>query len=429
MSPSFGTHTLTIRINLLLTSHRYILLMAKCKRDKCTNTIGSLDEEKKLRICHAHHLGMLQNRERRQEREGAKCLHCGVSLQGSRNRVYCSKAHRTLGQRVIDDDYIVALSKYSYWRNIESLLKGSPIGLGSINGIGDVVGLFNLYRLKSRFQQAYNVINDECVTDKNGNPVKRLVPWLELELCHRYPNAFGGYNNAANMIIGPAIINRMVKDTPPKQSPGSQYNGMKSAKLTGVVKTTLLKALKEEYGASEVKDALVGLGKLEVVDIDKPRPLRFRNTLDTKPLFTLLEQECARLRLKKLSSAITLIKNHFKSHDYYYEFFAVACFHSILTGDKEGFLHKVERLSPVHEVEQIIERDGKKCLYAYSVKHRGFAAYCYGTLDRYLKKYFHIEMHDMAACYQFYNQLFSFPPVQIAGAERNNEIRFLEFSR
>lgn len=403
--------------------------MATCKRDKCTNIIGTLDEEKRLRICHVHYLGMLQNRERRQERKGAECLYCGASLQGSRNRAYCSKAHRTLGQRVIDDDYIVALSKYSYWRNIESLLKGSPIGLGSINGIGDVVELFNLYRLKSRFQQAYNVINDEFVTDKNGNPVKRLIPWLELELCHRYPNAFGGYNNAANMIIGPALLNRMVKDTQPKQSPGSQYNGMKSARRASTIKTTLLKALRDEYGTSEVKNVLAGLGKLEVVDIDKPRPLRFRCILDTKPLFALLKQECQRLQLVKLTRAIMLIENYFKAYDYYYEFFALACFHSILTGDKDGFLYKVERLRPIHDFERIIERDGKKYLYAYGIRHRGFVSYCYGTLDRYLKKYFYIEMHDSFACYKFYNRLFSFPPVQIVGTGRNSEIRYLEFSR
>lgn len=170
--------------------------MAICKRNNCNLSIGDLPDERKLRLCPKHYQGKLSNAAKRAQRWGLTCQYppCGISLSGTRNQRYCCIEHRNKDRRLIDDDAIVSLVKHSYWINVESMLKNNPLGLGSINCPDDIAELIRLYERKAAHQKAYNTINGRRVTDSKGLAIKRLTPWLELELCHIYPNSKGGAN-------------------------------------------------------------------------------------------------------------------------------------------------------------------------------------------------------------------------------------------
>lgn len=375
--------------------------MAICKRNNCTNKTGHSPAERILRLCPAHYQGRLLNAARRAERAALICRYpaCGISIAVTRNQHYCCKEHRDKARRLIDDDAIVRLVKHSYWLNVEAILKNNSLGLGSITGPTDIADLILLYQRKASHQKAYNILNGHRVADTT----KRLIPWLELELCHIYPNSKGGANTARNIIIAPAAINRMMKDFIPCSQSGV-LSGIKAMETPYPVKSTLLKALTDKYGSDAVQEALSVVKHLAFADLSLSRRLFGADIYTFPPLTRLLKEEALRLNLISLQETLVCTEvSVWLNAGPANELFAVAAFHALLNGDADRLLEQCHRL--VNEIR---------------VKHKRASQQIHGEFQhifsQYMARYFHIDPSDHRACNHFYNRFFSVPPVTEDGA-------------
>lgn len=375
--------------------------MAICKRNNCESLIGQLPDERKLRLCSDHYQLRLFNADRRAIKRGLTCQYppCGKSLSNTRNHRYCCNEHRNKARRLIDDNGIVNLVKHSYWLNVESMLKNNPLGLGSINSPDDITNLIRLYQRKATHQKAYNTINGRRVT----NSIKRLIPWLELELCHIYPNSKGGSNTVENIIIAPALINRKMKDSVPTDNFSKKLSGIKGVRPSTPVKSTLLKALIEQYGQIEVQEALFPAKQVTFASAEVSHSLFGTNIYTNPPLLKLLKEETSRLGLEQLRDSINHIENNaYISAGPAKELFAVASFHAMLNGDKDHFIYTFSGLR-----ENIM----------FQTKYKRSLNYDYyqNILDQYMSNYFNLDLHDQEACNIFYNSFFSVPPLNKYG--------------
>ncbi|MBX7020586.1 hypothetical protein EX238_20245, partial [Providencia rettgeri] len=211
------------------------------------------------------------------------------------------------------------------------MLKNNPLGLGSINSPDDITNLIRLYQRKATHQKAYNTINGRRVTGS----IKRLIPWVELELCHIYPNSKGGSNTVGNIIIAPALINRKMKDSVPTDNFNEKLSGIKAARPPTPVKSTLLKALIEQYGQIEVQEALSSAKQVTFASAEASYRLFGTNIYTHPPLLKLLKEETWYLGFEQFRDSI----NHIEICSYISagpanELFAVASFHAMLNGDK-----------------------------------------------------------------------------------------------
>lgn len=379
--------------------------MAICKRNNCTLSIGELPDERRLRLCPKHYQGKLSNAAKRAQRWGLTCQYppCGISLSGTRNQRFCCIEHRNKDRRLIDDDAIVSLVKHSYWINVESMLKNNPLGLGSITSPDDIADLIRLYQRKAGYQKAYNTLKGQRVTNSQGQVIKRLIPWLELELCHIHPNSKGGANTADNIIIAPALINRMMKDTIPVSKTPGTFSGIKAAGTPLPVKSTLLKALTMQYGQDEIQEALASVKHVTFADLSVPRRLFGTDIYAYPPLLKLLKEETMRLGLWRLRESINSIESsHWLSAGPANELFAVAAFHAMLNGDADDLL---EVFSSLHE--DVMERARNKEKLNYD--------YYQNILERYVSRYFKMDLHNQEACILFYNTFFTVPPLDKHG--------------
>lgn len=377
--------------------------MPICKRDKCSNEVGYSFEEKKKRICHEHYQRWLHNKERRRIKKKSKCEYCKRTLENLRGSRFCSREHKRLYSRIINDDYIVKLVSYSYWKYIERFIKRNPFGLGSIEGPNDVVDTFLLYRDKARFQRSYNVIKDEIIVDKDGRPVRKLVPWIYLDICHIYPNSLGGCNNAKNEIIAPTLINKKLHDKLPMHQHGRPYGGGRSEHDSIIIKEGgLLRALVNRYGKEDVMASFRRIGPLKHLDYKE----NIYHTLPNRvflPLMNLLRKECQRLSYNTLAEKLNELVREFNCYPKNIELFAVVCFYAILTGDRDGLIGRVERfkfrwLSIKKHV------DGNILSEHY---HHLSIKYYHILLERYLMSYFSIDLNDNDETTNFYNEFFS----------------------
>lgn len=380
--------------------------MAICKRNNCKLSVGDLPAERKLRLCPGHYQGKQSNAAKRAVRSGLTCQYppCDTSLSKTRNQRYCCIEHRNKGRRLIDDDAIVTLITHSYWINVESMLKNNPLGLGSIMHPDDITDLIRLYQRKAGHQKAYNMLNGRKVTDSQGRALKRLIPWLELELCHIYPNSKGGANTVDNIIIAPALINRMMKDAIPLSKIPGTFSGIKAAGSPLPVKSTLLKALTVQYGQNEVQEALASVKHVTFTDMSIPRRLFGTDIYAYPPLLKLLKEETTRLELWRLRESINSIEHgHWLSAGPANELFAVAAFHAMLNGDADDLL---EVFSGLHQ--DLMER----------ARHKEtlIAGYYQNILDRYMLRYFHLDLYNEEACVILYNSFFTALPLDNSGA-------------
>ncbi|CNG42170.1 HNH endonuclease [Yersinia intermedia] len=379
--------------------------MAICKRNDCKYSVGQFPAERELRLCSEHYQRRLSYAAKRDIKQGLTCQYppCGISLSNTRNHRYCCNEHRNKSRRLIDDDAIVNLVKHSYWINVESLLKNNPLGIGSIKSPNDIVDLIRLYQRKAAHQKAYNTINGLRITDSYGVPLKRLIPWFELELCHIYPNSKGGSNTLNNIIIAPALINRKMKDSVPVCTSGGVFRGIKAVDVPIPIKYTLLKALTDQYGALEVQQALSPVKHVNFLAPDVLRRLFGTNIYAHPPMLKLLKEEVSRLNLWDLLESIDHItKSPWLSAGPANELFAVAAFHAMLNGDADKFL---EIFSGLREDMNVRARDQKTLIYAdYQ-----------NILDQYMVRYFNLDLHDQEACNIFYNSFFTVKPLDKRG--------------
>uniref|UniRef100_UPI0036DA7F76 hypothetical protein n=1 Tax=Photorhabdus sp. RM322S TaxID=3342825 RepID=UPI0036DA7F76 len=329
-------------------------------------------------------------------------------MADSRNKRFCSNECRHKAHRIIDDGSIVKLVKHSWWLRIESMLKNNPYGLGSINGPDDIARMMELYRIKARHQKAYNVLHNEWVLDKHGKPLRHLRPLLELEICHRYPNAKGGANTVMNLLIAPTRINRMLKDSVPHFEPGGQFNGIKTIQKERPVEKTLLKALSDQFGKESVQVALWQVKHVRFVDMMKRHALTSINTFDYPPLQGLLESELLRLKLYELKEGVTVLAEHLRmtSCGIDNELLAIGCFHALLKGDADSFLNRLSLLSS-YLADNKTTPEGMHIddLYPWYTRQ----------LHHYMEHYFELDMNNTGACVAFYNSFFTFPPYDVEG--------------
>lgn len=384
--------------------------MAVCKRDNCTNNIGNSNGERKLRLCHEHYEGRNNNAIKRKERKQSICQYkgCRKSMADSRNKRFCSNECRHKAHRIIDDDNIVKLVTHSWWLRIESMLKNNPCGLGSIHGPADIARMMELYGTKAVHQKAYNVLYGEWVLGDDGEPIKRLRPWLELEISHRYPNARGGENTAMNLLIAPSRVNRMLKDSVPHFEPGGQFNGIQATQQERPVEKTLLKALSEQYETEPVQEALWSVKHVHFADMMKRHALTSINTFDHPPLQGLLLSELVRLQLIELKDGVTVLSEHLRmaSCGIDNELLAVACFHALLKGDADGFLKKLSLLSSYLADNQTIP-DG--------MQKDGLYPWYTCQLHQYMRYYFELDMSSTEDRIAFYNSFFTVAPYDKEG--------------
>ena len=380
--------------------------MAICKRNNCKYSVGQLPAERELRLCSEHYQRRLSNAAKRDIKQGFICQYppCGISLANTRNYRYCCLEHRNKARRLVDDDAIVNLVKHSYWINVESLIKNNPLGLKSINSPNDIADLIRLYLCKAAHQKAYNTIDGSRVTDSHGAPLKRLIPWLELELCHIYPNSKGGSNTLHNIIIAPALINRKMKDSVPVCTSGGVFRGIKAVGTPMPIKSTLLKALTDQYGALEVQQALSPVKNVNFVAPGVLRRLFGTNIYAHPPMLKLLREEVSRLNLSDLLESIDHItKSPCLSAGPANELFAVAAFHAMLNGDKDHFLHVFSGL--------------RKDIMAQTKYNLSLTYFYYqNILNQYMTHYFNLNLNIQKACNVFYNSFFTVPPLDNHGA-------------
>ncbi|MGV4094401.1 hypothetical protein ACV8S3_23045 [Citrobacter freundii] len=383
--------------------------MSICKRDNCSNHIGDIFEARKLRLCAKHFEGRALKAGKRELRKLAKCQYCGKSIANTRNKIFCSNECRHKGHRVIDDDFIIKLTKHSWWLSVESMLKNNPYGLGSINDPNDIVDLLSLYRIKAAHQKAYNVLNNEWVLNSDGQPISHLRPWLELEVSHRYPNSKGGSNRTKNLLIAPKLINRMLKDTLPLYTRADEFSGLQAAQIGEPVKTTLLKELTVRYGCESVQTAINRIRFISFVDIKKPRRLFGVDTIARPPLEKLFQVESLRLGLYKLRDAVTALAWHLNmmSGGIDNELLAIACFHALLKGDSEHFLA---------ELQPLPEYLGSKKEIPDEMKKYGVYGWYTNKLHQYMKRYFGLDMNCLEDRIDFYNSFFTVPALNKEGS-------------
>ncbi|XQS16417.1 hypothetical protein ACJ6TS_20980 [Citrobacter telavivensis] len=284
------------------------------------------------------------------------------------------------------------------------MFKNNPLGLGSITELGDIIDLIRLYVRKADHQKAYNTLNGRRVTDSQGQAIKRFSPWVELELCHIYPNSKGGANIARNIIIAPSVINRMMKDAVPVSTSGGTFSGIKGSGSSLPVKTTLLKALTEEYGPLEVQKALYPVKHMTFADPNVSRRLFGTNIYAYPPLLKLLKEEALRLNLWQLLDSVNHIKNCcWLSAGPANELFAVAAFHAILNGDADNFIDIFSKL--------------REDLIAHAIDKKELDhAYYQNVMDQYMSRYFHLDLHNWEACNIFYNTFFTVSPLDKNGS-------------
>lgn len=383
----------------MLLSVKRASLVAICKRDNCSTTMGNSIGERKYRLCSKHYNGMIARRIKREEKKNTICGYCGSSIALSRNNKFCSTNCRVKATRIIDDDNIVALHNHSWWISLEAMLKANPVGLGSITVLNDICEMMGLYFIKSNYQRPYNMIDGEFLTDEYGERIKRFIPWIPLELSHRYPNSKGGANTTKNILIAPGLINRMVKDNLPKYETGNPYNGVKAQGGSYKISKTLLKALVENFGRTEVKDALWIVKRVPFADITRAKNLNFYITL--QPLLGLLLAELHRLNLVDLRTAVKTIATSTRICNSLIdaELLAVSCFHALLTGDKDRFLDELVQLDMAF-CDASKSKEIKDRINSFITVH-----------SRYMKKVFHINTRSEREKLNLYNRFFTHPPI------------------
>lgn len=315
------------------------------------------------------------------------CLYCGVSLADSRNDKYCSMYHRQLASRKLQNNLLT----HSYWYRTESIIARSPFRLNSVTSIDDVADLIILHKRKAKHQRSYF---------PDAAHILRPVPLFILELCHIYPVSKGGMNTAANIIIAPMLINRLIGDKIPVQHAGSP--GVKATGDVIPLSGSLYDGLVARFGLQAVIEKL-GSIKLNRFYGNVPRPVDFSGMDRALPLFTLLVEESRRPGLQKQHALfISLKRTYERLLPFLLELIAALSFYAILTGDRERFL---ARLCRFHD--WFLSGD-------FSLLHpfRGGGLQRYEhilalMLNKYLYKFFAVDCSDPEAIIRFYNSFFS----------------------
>lgn len=367
--------------------------MAKCERSNCDKLIRCRTSVGRQRLCEYHYQTLLRNKQHKLIKQNSVCLHCGISLENSRNSKYCCIRHRQYASRKL----LNQLLTHSYWYRVESLIERSPLILASVTAPKDIADLIRLYQNKARHQRSYMLSIDDG---------RKPIPFFPLELAHRYPVSKGGANTALNIIITPSIINRIVSDRIPAQNQG--FPGTKAIGKCLPLDGSLYDSLVKLFGSLEVTEQL-GVIKLKQFHGNTPRPISFQGIDRGLPLLTLLIEELYRLDLDEWGELFMSLKRTYERlMPFMLELIAALGFYAILTGDKDRFLARLRRfndwfLSECTHLRHPFRRGGLE----------SFEDILLLILNKYLSKFFAIKSSNLNSVVAFYNKLFSVNVLEI----------------
>lgn len=374
--------------------------MTQCDRGNCKKDILRRTASGNAGLCEEHYRTFLFNQQNQERRSLSICQYCGSSLAATRNEKYCSTGCRQKGSRKIPSDSVISILGSSYSHHINETIKRNPLSLNSITRAEDVVDFHQLYQIKARHQRSYAIPAYEGYQGK-----LKPVALLCIEICHMYPNGKGGANIVDNLIIAPELINRRNRDVIPYQGHG--FGGIKSVGENISYSGSLYEGLVERFGSFVVNDALSKITPVKRFHGNAVREIEFSNIEQSLPLFTLLYEEIWRLGHRGIAKNLGEIRQLYPYYPLYLELLAIIGFHSVLSGDPDGFMAILCRVfNKYFSHASRIASPHKRC-----------SGLMYLLLKKYLLRYFSVKIESKEAVVAFYNKFYSQEVVALSPIE------------
>ncbi|WP_141398659.1 hypothetical protein [Enterobacter sp. CC120223-11] len=288
------------------------------------------------------------------------------------------------------------------------MIDRSPLKLGSVTSVDDIIALLRLYVGKGSYQRSYTII------PLNSGKYKPK-PLLELELCHLYPVGAGGANIPDNILIAPKFINRKNNSAIPCQA--HTFRGVVSHGELIPMGDNLLTGLTDHYGVEAVTEALSGLERPRLFHGSSSRDPNFKGIQHELPLFSLLRDELWRFKQYETASIlfsierVTEISLHFPI---YLELLAVLGFCDVLSGERDRLLIRMCRIE-----RAFFGNPANGKLSRRSGGIDDYKAVMYRFIRKYLYRYFGVELERLDSVVAFYNGFFSLPVVGTSWASGN----------
>lgn len=314
--------------------------------------------------------------------------------------MYCSNVCRRESERRLDVSQLGEIMNWSYMQHIQRMIDRSPLKLGSITCIDNIIALLRLYVGKASYQRSYAI-------DLLDSGKYRPKPLLELELCHLYPVGAGGANIPDNIFIAPKFINRKNNSVIPCQD--HTFRGIVSHGELIPMGDNLITGLIDLYGVEAVTEALSGLERPKRFHGSTSRDPKFKGIQYELPLFNMLRNELWRFRQYGTASMLFNIEKmkeisfHFPI---YLELLAILGFCDVLSGERDRLLIRMCR------IERAFFGDpANSKLSRQSGGTDDYKAVMYRFIRKYLYRYFGVELERLDSVVAFYNRFFSLPVV------------------
>ncbi|HEM8782327.1 TPA: hypothetical protein U2Q94_002042 [Enterobacter hormaechei] len=371
--------------------------MAICCRKGCNLNIDPVSYEHKVRLCYIHFNKRKELSHRRNVKKEIRCKVCGADFSETRNNKYCSNKCKGIGMRILKEAEKIEVYHHSYWLNVECFIKNNPLQLNSINSLEDMAEIINLYKFKSRLQFACSHFLGRKILSKHKKNEHKLIPFIKIDLSHKYPNSKGGMNVVGNIMIAPSFINKMNKDKIPENNAFQEFNGKSANKKRKDIRCSLVNAITKNYSEDEINAMFYKIGKLPRLKNGQKRNLDVADTFNQVIIFELLKKECKRLELKDylycLKFVDKLLRNKtikFRGRTItffpcYLDMISLAFFHAYLRGDPDCFLSKFKDFVRAMDNGKTTMRRVRALFSVLAISRR----YC--------KKYFSISSADLAS--------------------------------
>ncbi len=385
--------------------------MKRCK--SCGKVISHIRDTRRAYLagyCYEHYTGYLLRKNQREEHARQVCANkgCASTLAGTRNQLYCSDACRRESERRLDVTQLSKIMNWSYMKNVQHMIDRSPLKLGSVTSVDDIIALLRLYVGKGSYQLSY------AITPLNSGKYKPK-PLLELELCHLYPVGAGGANIPENIFIAPKLINRKNNSAIPCQA--HTFRGVVSHGELIPMGDNLLTGLTDLYGVEAVTEALSGLERPKHFHGSSRREPNFQGIQHELPLFSLLRNELWRFKQYETASMlfsigrVTEISLHFPI---YLELLAILGFSDVLSGERDRLLIRMRSIERAFFGDPATGKFGRR-----SGGIDDYKAVMYRFIRKYLYRYFGVELERLDSVVAFYNGFFSLPVVGTDWASGN----------
>lgn len=379
--------------------------MKQCKIKSCGKVISRIKDTRRAYLagyCNEHYTEYLLRKNQREEHARQICVNkgCNNTLAGTRNQRYCSDACRREFERRLDVSQLGGIMNWSYMKHTQRMIDRSPLKLGSIICIDDIIVLLRLYVLKSLYQRSYAI-------DRLASGKYKPKPLLELELCHLYPVGAGGANIPDNIFIAPKFINRKNNSAIPCQD--HTFRGVVSHGELIPMGDNLLTGMIDLHGVEAVTEALSGLERPRRFHGSTRRDPGFKGIQHELPLFNLLRNELWRFKQYETASMLFSIERmkeisfHFPI---YLELLAILGFCDVLSGERDRLLIRMCRIERAFFGDPA---NGKLSRRSGGVDD--YNAVMYRFIRKYLYRYFGVELERLDSVVAFYNGFFSLPVV------------------